>query len=162
MVCIFVVLFQSNDSSKRHTHTHTHTHTHRWRRRPCRAPAAHQEQFGVQYLARGHFDMQLGGAGIRTGDLPITRPFYAYCDINTLLCTFKFIAGILYFNTGIFKHFLAFEHFKLLESLKICHVSLSRLSRCYSDVNMDYWWTSIIFRLCKDDISSGNIRCHTE
>ena len=35
---------------------------------------AHQEQFGVQYFAQGHFDIQLGGTGIRTSDLPITRP----------------------------------------------------------------------------------------
>ena len=30
---------------------------------------AHQEQFGVQDLAQGNFDMKLGGAGIRTSDL---------------------------------------------------------------------------------------------
>ena len=36
-------------------------------------PAAHQEQFGVQYLAPGHFHMQLGGAGIQASNLPITR-----------------------------------------------------------------------------------------
>ena len=51
MVCIFIALFQSNDSSKRRI--------------------IHQEQFGAQYFAQGHFDMQL--AGIQTGDLPITR-----------------------------------------------------------------------------------------
>ena len=28
---------------------------------------------GVQYLAQTHFDMQVGGAGIQTGELPITR-----------------------------------------------------------------------------------------
>ena len=33
---------------------------------PCKAPTAYQDQFGVQYLAKEHFDMQLGGAGIRT------------------------------------------------------------------------------------------------
>ena len=33
------------------------------------------EQVGVQYLAQGHFDMQLSGAGICTSDFPITsRP----------------------------------------------------------------------------------------
>ena len=41
--------------------------------RHARQPTAHQEQFGVQYLAQGDFDMQLVGAGIQTGDLPITR-----------------------------------------------------------------------------------------
>ena len=35
-------------------------------------------QFGVQYLAQGHFDMQLssaqpGGARIKTSDLPIIK-----------------------------------------------------------------------------------------
>ena len=34
-------------------------------------PAAHQQQFRVQYLAQGH--LYTGGAGIRAGDLPITR-----------------------------------------------------------------------------------------
>ena len=31
----------------------------------------HREQFGVQYLAKGHFDMQTGGAGDQTSDLLI-------------------------------------------------------------------------------------------
>ena len=31
-----------------------------------------KEQFGVQYLAQGHFDMWTGGAGGRTADLLIT------------------------------------------------------------------------------------------
>ena len=31
--------------------------THWWQRLPCKVPTAHQEQFGVQYLAQGHFDM---------------------------------------------------------------------------------------------------------
>ena len=30
---------------------------------------AHQEQFRVQYLVQGHFDMRTGGAGDRTADL---------------------------------------------------------------------------------------------
>lgn len=33
----------------------------------------HREQFGVHYLAQGDLDMQLGGAGIQTSDLLITR-----------------------------------------------------------------------------------------
>ena len=41
----------------------------------CKVPAAHQELFGVQYLAQGCFNMQLGGAGIQTSNLPITRQF---------------------------------------------------------------------------------------
>ena len=55
-----------------HIHPFTHTFIHWWRRLPCKVPTAHQEQFGVQYLAQGHFDMQLGGAGILTSDLLIT------------------------------------------------------------------------------------------
>ena len=48
-----------------------HIHTHRWW--PCKAPIAHQEQFGVQYLAQGHVSTQLPGARIWTSNLPITR-----------------------------------------------------------------------------------------
>ena len=40
---------------------------HWWQRPPCKEPTAHQEQFGVQYLAQGHFDMQLSSA--RSWDL---------------------------------------------------------------------------------------------
>ena len=47
-----------------------------------KALTAHQEQFGVQYLAQGHFSMQLGEAKIQTSNLPITRqstlPRYRY------------------------------------------------------------------------------------
>ena len=32
---------------------------------------SHREQFGAQYLAQGHFDMWIGGAGDQTADLPI-------------------------------------------------------------------------------------------
>ena len=32
---------------------------HWWQRPPCKVPTAHQEQVGVQYLAQGHFDIQL-------------------------------------------------------------------------------------------------------
>ena len=35
---------------------------HWWQRPSCKVPTAHQEQFGVQYLAQGHFDMQLSSA----------------------------------------------------------------------------------------------------
>ena len=55
-----------------HIHPFTHTFIHWWQMLPRKVPAAHQEQFGVQYLAQGHFNMQLGGAGIQTSDLPIT------------------------------------------------------------------------------------------
>ena len=44
-----------------------------WQRLQCNVPTAHQEQFGVPYVAQGHFYMQLGGARIRTSNLPITR-----------------------------------------------------------------------------------------
>ena len=40
-----------------HIYPFTHTFIHWWRRLPCKAPPAHQEQFGT----------------LRTGDLPITR-----------------------------------------------------------------------------------------
>ena len=47
--------------------------THWWQRLPCKVPTAHHEQFGVQFIAQEHFNMQLGRARIQTGDLPITR-----------------------------------------------------------------------------------------
>ena len=31
-------------------------------RPPCKVPTAHQEQFGIQHLAQGHFDMELSSA----------------------------------------------------------------------------------------------------
>ena len=40
---------------------------HWWQRLPCKVPTAHQEQFGVQNLAQGHFYMQLCSA--RSWDL---------------------------------------------------------------------------------------------
>ena len=43
------------------SHSHTDGRGCHARRQP-----AHQEQFGVQYLAQGHLDMQLGEAEIRT------------------------------------------------------------------------------------------------
>ena len=52
----FCSSFPSTDRSKLLYNTcqiHTFTQT------------AHQEKFGVQYLAQGHLDMQLGGAGFR-------------------------------------------------------------------------------------------------
>ena len=51
--CISIALLQSTD---RFTTIVTFTHSE--------VPAAQQEEFGVQYLARGHFDMQLGEPGI--------------------------------------------------------------------------------------------------
>ena len=54
-----------------HIDPFTHTFIHWWQRLPCKVPTAHQEQFGVQYLAQGHFNMQMRvGGGIWT---PITR-----------------------------------------------------------------------------------------
>ena len=45
-----------------HIHPFTHTLIHWWQRLPCKVPAAHQEQFWVQYLAQVHFNMQLSSA----------------------------------------------------------------------------------------------------
>ena len=71
-------LSQSTDRSKLlyntcHIHPFTHTFIHWWQKLPGKLPTAHQEQFGVQYLAQTHLGMQLGGAWIRTSNLPITR-----------------------------------------------------------------------------------------
>ena len=47
--------------------THTHTLTHQW--------CSQRQQFGVQYLAQGHFDMWTRGDGDRTPNLLISgRP----------------------------------------------------------------------------------------
>lgn len=49
------------------SHSHTQSHWRWW--------AAHQEHFGVQCFAQGHFGVQPGGPGTRNSDLPITgRP----------------------------------------------------------------------------------------
>ena len=45
--------------------------------RGCRARCQlDQEQFGVQYLAQGHSDMQLGGVGTRTSDWLLDNALY--------------------------------------------------------------------------------------
>ena len=41
--------------------------------RVCHARCILKEQFAVQYLDQGHFDMQLGGARIQTSNLSNTR-----------------------------------------------------------------------------------------
>ena len=75
---ISMVLFKSTYCSNLFYNTcqiqpFTFTFIHWWQRLPCKVPTAHQEQFGVQYLAQGFFDMQLGEAGIQTSNLRITR-----------------------------------------------------------------------------------------
>ena len=54
-------------------HPFTHTFTHQWRQATMQGAGrpAHWEQFGVQCLAQGHFDMWPAGA--RTADLPTLR-----------------------------------------------------------------------------------------
>ena len=73
--CISIALFQSTDHSRRFTtlvrFTRSYTFIHWWQRLPCKVPTAHQEQFGLQYLAQEH--LQQGGARIQTSNLPITR-----------------------------------------------------------------------------------------
>ena len=98
---ILVALSQSTDHS---LVTFTHTFMHWWQRLPRKVPTAHQEQFGVQYLAQGCFDMQPGGArdsSQRPSECWTTRsaswaaakepkkPFYfdffeAHCFVNKL------------------------------------------------------------------------------
>ena len=38
---------------------HIHPFTHWWQRLPYKVPTTHQEQFGVHFFPRGHFNMQL-------------------------------------------------------------------------------------------------------
>ena len=52
-----------------HIHPFMHTFTHRRRgRQPCKTSGA----LRVRCLAQGHVDIQLGGAGDRTSNLPVT------------------------------------------------------------------------------------------
>ena len=56
-------------------HSFMHTFTHRRRSQPRRATASWSGAVRVRRLAQGHLHTQLGGAGDRTGDLPVTsRP----------------------------------------------------------------------------------------
>ena len=101
-----IVLFQSTDRSKLlystceiqpFTHTHTHTFIHWWQR--------YYSSGGVQFLAQGHFDMQLGGAGIQTSNLQITRrpallpepqPLCLYYNGHWMHIVFNYITDLLY------------------------------------------------------------------
>ena len=68
-----------------HSPIHTHIHTLMAVAAMQGAPA-HQEQFEVLYLAQGHFDMQTGGAGNRTADLPISgQPCYLIYHLSNLV-----------------------------------------------------------------------------
>ena len=50
-------------------------------------PTAHQEvQFGVQYLAQGHFSIQLGGAGIQTSAFLIARRLAVLPELQPTPC----------------------------------------------------------------------------
>ena len=79
--CIFIALFQSTDCSKHFTihATFTHSHTHSYTDDGvchARRQLLITSNLGLNffhYLAQWHFDIQSGGAGIRTSDLPITR-----------------------------------------------------------------------------------------
>ena len=72
--CIYIALL-SKALYVHYIHPFTHTFIHRWRRKPCKAPTAHREQCGVQSLAQGHFDINSGGARIRTGNPSGFIPF---------------------------------------------------------------------------------------
>ena len=64
-------------------------------RPPCKVPAAKQQQVGVQYLAQGHFHMQLSSAR-GSWDLPITSrpalpaPRFCFSERKDLSRTFLF------------------------------------------------------------------------
>jgi hypothetical protein len=69
--------FLTSGRSKRFTilpniHPFTHTFTHRRRSLPRRATASSSGAVRVRRLAQGHLDTQLGGAGDRTSNLPVT------------------------------------------------------------------------------------------
>ena len=55
-----------------HIHPFMHTFTHRRRCQPCKATASSSGAVRVRCLAQGHLDNQLGGAGDRTSNLPVT------------------------------------------------------------------------------------------
>ena len=62
---------------------------HRWQRLPCKVPTAHQEQFGVQYLAQGHVNMQLSSTQGSWDFEPAT-----FLSLAELLYLHIFVAGL--------------------------------------------------------------------
>ena len=126
MVCIFIALFQSNNSSKRCTIHATFTHSHTYSYMPCKVPTAHQAQFGVQYLAQGHFDMQLGGVGIRTIDLQITlyplshsrhRPSRAHIAWHRVKCRCTLPSALWLWFAGVAQLKSTNSYMKLLTTM---------------------------------------------
>ena len=77
--------------------------SHWWERPPCKVPTTHREQFGVQQLPQGHFNMQLSSA--RSWDLnqrPATsheKPVffdYLHSILFPLYICFKRLPGSVY------------------------------------------------------------------
>ena len=90
--CIFIALLYTC-----HIHPFTHTCIHWWRRLSCKAPSAHKEEFGVQYLVQGHFDMQLGEPGFKPATLwllddPLFQLIYSHS--KELKCTYWNCRGL--------------------------------------------------------------------
>ena len=83
-------------------HSPIHTHIHSLMAVAAMQGAAHQEQFVVQYLAQGHFNMQTGGAGNRTANLPISgRPALPLSHSHPVHCRW-FISTL---QTDLYEHY---------------------------------------------------------
>ena len=68
-----------------HIHPFIHTFTHRRRRQPCKATVSSSGAVRVRRLAHGHLDIQLGGAGDRTGNLAVTSQHALPLELLPLL-----------------------------------------------------------------------------
>ena len=62
----------STQSALQYCLTITHSFTHSQQCQPCKAPASSSGAVRVRYLAHGHLDTQLGGAGDQTSNLAVT------------------------------------------------------------------------------------------
>ena len=73
MVHIYSALFPTSDHSKSFTTLpHIHSFTHRRRCRPQKAAISSYGVGRVRFLPQEDLDTQLGGAGDRTSNLPVT------------------------------------------------------------------------------------------
>ena len=86
---------------------------HRWQRPPCKVPTVQQEQCGVQYLAQGHFDMQLSSPAHQL----------------TSSATFRSLAGLLYPLT----YSRPFDWNSAPKKTKMCQNSVLVQTHCF------YW-----------------------
>ena len=79
-------------------------------RLPWKVPTAHQEQFGVQYLAKGHLDMQVGGARIHTSHLSVAKRLALPPELHPLCLTFNHSQVRSRFSITVVESRFAWQH----------------------------------------------------